>query len=126
MTIACVFWPLMWAMKPRPHASCSFAGSYRPWRAGGMRESTHGTCCHVNLVVVIGVAAVAGSLAGRHGFRETQAKPVNTSLDAALRQAGIRRSDGAGRNTSRQAVGFTEAKHLRWTRFLGFNLNKIG
>ena len=27
VTIACAFAPLMWAMKPRPHASCSFAGS---------------------------------------------------------------------------------------------------
>ena len=27
VTIAWRFWPLMWAMKPRPQASCSFAGS---------------------------------------------------------------------------------------------------
>ena len=35
VTIAWLFLPLMCAMKPRPQASCSFAGSYRPWRAGG-------------------------------------------------------------------------------------------
>ena len=27
VTIAWLFWPLMWAMKPSPQASCSFAGS---------------------------------------------------------------------------------------------------
>src|SRR5712692_9751210 len=33
-TIECDFLPLMWATKPTPHASCSFAGWYRPWGSG--------------------------------------------------------------------------------------------
>src|SRR5437016_5992062 len=27
-------WPLIFTTKPMPHASCSFAGSYRPWDCG--------------------------------------------------------------------------------------------
>src|SRR5437763_1026613 len=34
VTIAWLFWPLIWAMKPNPHASCSLAGSYRPCGPG--------------------------------------------------------------------------------------------
>ena len=33
--IAWLLRPLMWAMKPSPHASCSFAGSYSPCARGG-------------------------------------------------------------------------------------------
>ena len=50
---------------------------------------------HGDLAVVIGVAADRRSIAGRHGFRESRAKPVYTSRDAAMRQgSGIARSDG--------------------------------
>src|SRR3954463_13139795 len=32
--MVCDFLPLMLATKPTPHASCSFAGWYRPWGSG--------------------------------------------------------------------------------------------
>jgi hypothetical protein len=31
---AMLFWPLKWATKPTPQASCSLAGSYKPCRSG--------------------------------------------------------------------------------------------
>ena len=33
-TISCEAWPLMFTTKPMPHASCSFAGSYKPCGVG--------------------------------------------------------------------------------------------
>jgi hypothetical protein len=38
-----LFWPLMWATKPTPQASCSWAGSYRPrpaWASNGRPTSS--------------------------------------------------------------------------------------
>ena len=90
------------------------------------RESTHGTCCHGEPRRRDWSCRRPGSLAGRHGFRESRAKPVNTSLGGAMRQAGIRRSDGARMQHFPPGGRFYRGKALALDPLLGFNLNKIG
>ena len=120
--IAWRFWPLMWAMKPRPHASRSCAGSYRPCRDGGQHGDPSEVSCTMTSPDRRGIPA--GFVAPAGGLPESGR---NLCRLAAMLQCdkapGIAR--GGARNSFRLAGNWL-AKTLAPGPILGFNLKRMG
>ena len=85
----------MWAMKPRPQASCSFAGSYSPCRAGGQVRVILSLSVHVDLARY-GPLAPPRPHAAERGL---QRGGRNLSILAAMLHCGNRPPDLAARNS---------------------------
>ena len=124
VTIAWRFWPLMWAMKPSPQASCSFAGSYRPWRIGGWccnspdRSSTMTSPLRNGLrPPEIAALSRAFPLSGRNLHTLAAMLHCGKAWASALWRAAQQRPPD-GRPPS--------SKRLASIAILGFNLNKVG
>ncbi|MBK7742911.1 MAG: hypothetical protein IPI40_04150 [Betaproteobacteria bacterium] len=74
---------------------------------------TRGSCCHVEPRRRDGEGRRRRGSADRHESRRARAKPINTSVGVAMRQAEAT-SPSPDLQHFRQAVASAEAKHLHW------------